>query len=94
MNRSERAFSDAFLHDLRDRPRQLGERGERLAVEVHAAFGHFPEHDGWKKRVLADERRDAGDRLVDFLRRQSVAACDKLQAFAGLGEGSAEESSI
>src|SRR2546428_2586880 len=76
MDWTERALSDAILDDQAERARHAGERGERLAIEVRAAFGDFAEHDGGEVRVLQNQGRQPGDYAVDFLARRAATGGD------------------
>src|SRR5438067_9208316 len=94
MDGAELAGGDALADDRGHRARHGAERLERLAIEMHAAFGDLAQHDGGKERVFVDERRHRRDGAIDLDRRRMVAGGDALQTFGRAGEHEAEEGAV
>ena len=94
MDRPEDAGGDALLHDAADGAGHGGERRQRVAIEMGAAFGDLAEHDGGEERVLLEEAGKGGDGAVDLLGGRAAAGGNGLQRLDGEREHLPQQDAI
>src|SRR5439155_15287055 len=82
------------VDDREEGARNADERAQGVAIEVCSAFCHFAKHDGGTGLVLANERGEASDDLVELFGGGSCAGGDRAEAVGGEGEMAAQERAI